>query len=233
VDRERDALRPDDLAWPENGLLPAIVQQADTGEVLMLAWMDRAALARTIGTGRTWFWSRSRGAYWMKGETSGNVQDVVDVRYDCDADALLVIVHQRGDGACHTGARSCFYRTLKNDESEPTVTGPETPAARPEPSSLGDALTGLANILEQRKRDLPEGSYTVKLLTGPQDKLLKKIAEEAGEVIIAARDHDIPQTRYEIADLMYHLLVVMLREGIAPEDLAGELASRLPKPDER
>jgi phosphoribosyl-AMP cyclohydrolase len=119
VDRERDALQPGELAWPENGLLPAIVQESATREVLMLAWMDREALRRTLDSGRTQFWSRSRQAYWMKGETSGNVQDVDEVRYDCDADALLVLVTQRGEGACHTGERSCFYRTLTT-EREPT-----------------------------------------------------------------------------------------------------------------
>jgi len=229
MDRETDDLRVEDLTWPEGGLLPAIVQEAASGEVLMLAWMDREALRRTLTSGHTTFWSRSRKAYWTKGETSGNTQDVMEVRYDCDADALLVLVAQRGDGACHTGARTCFYRTLTATESEPTVTDETTPAptapAAPAPR-LGDVLEELTAVLEQRKRDLPEGSYTVKLLTGPQDKLLKKIAEESGEVIIAARDHDVAQTRYEIADLIYHLLVVMVREGVTPDDLAAELAGR-------
>jgi phosphoribosyl-ATP pyrophosphohydrolase/phosphoribosyl-AMP cyclohydrolase len=161
----------------------------------------------------------------MKGESSGNVQEVAEVRYDCDADALLVLVAQRGKGACHTGARTCFYRTLtmerEPDVSDTTGTDETGPSA-----SLGDVLEELAAVLEQRRVEQPEGSYTVKLLTGPQDKLLKKIAEEAGEVIIAARDHDVAQTRYEIADLMYHLLVVMAREGVTPADLASELASR-------
>jgi phosphoribosyl-ATP pyrophosphohydrolase/phosphoribosyl-AMP cyclohydrolase len=226
MDRERDALQPDDLTWPDSGLLPAIVQDAASREVLMLAWMDRESLRRTLESGRTHFWSRSRQAYWMKGESSGNVQDVAEVRYDCDADTLLVLVTQRGTGACHTGARTCFYRTLTT-ESESTVSDAPIPADESRPvASLGDVLEELAAVLEQRRVEQPEGSYTVKLLTGPQDKLLKKIAEEAGEVIIAARDHDVAQTRYEIADLLYHLLVVMTREGIAPADLAAELASR-------
>jgi phosphoribosyl-ATP pyrophosphohydrolase/phosphoribosyl-AMP cyclohydrolase len=230
MDRERDELRPEDLTWGEAGLLPAIVQEAGSGEVLMLAWMDREALSRTLESGHTWLWSRSRQAYWMKGETSGNVQDVVDVRYDCDADSLLVRVVQHGEGACHTGARTCFYRTLTpkdgtNVSDTPTTGAPSTPATAAD-SSLGVVLEELAAVLAQRHREQPEGSYTVKLLTGPQDKLLKKIAEEAGEVIIAARDHDVAQTRYEIADLFYHLLVVMEREGVSPSDLAAELASR-------
>jgi len=121
MDRERDELAPEDLKWGEAGLLPAIVQQAGTGEVLMLAWMDLTALQRTLETRNTHFWSRSRQAYWMKGESSGNVQDVTAVRYDCDADALLVTVVQRGDGACHTGSPSCFYRALPLTGAVPEV----------------------------------------------------------------------------------------------------------------
>lgn len=237
-DLERDELAPEQLAWPESGLLPAIAQDRTTGEVLMLAWMDAEALRRTLATRRATYFSRSRGAYWVKGETSGNVQDVLEVRYDCDADALLLTIDQRGAGACHTGARSCFYRTLPMEGAPVTdkTTAPgsaEAPVPAGEPAaapgdvpSLGAVLEDLAALLESRRVEQPEGSYTVKLLTGPQDKLLKKIAEESGEVIIAARDHDIAQTRYEIADLLYHLLVVMTREGISPADLAAELASR-------
>ncbi len=110
---ERDDLCVDELAYDEHGMIPAVVQQHDTGEVLMVAWMDAEAVRRTMETGRTWFWSRSRQEYWAKGETSGSVQDVIEVRYDCDADTLLVLVDQKGSGACHTGERTCFYRTLK------------------------------------------------------------------------------------------------------------------------
>lgn len=221
-DRERDDLRPDELTWGDSGLLPAIVQEAGSGRVLMLAWMDREALRRTLDTRCAHFFSRSRQAYWMKGETSGNVQHVLDVRYDCDADAILVVARQEGDGACHTGERSCFYRSF-DMKGEPMPESLEPTSTSP---ALGAVLEDLTALLESRKAEQPEGSYTVKLLTGPQDKLLKKIAEEAGEVIIAARDHDVAQTRYEIADLLYHLLVVMVREGISPSDLAAELASR-------
>jgi phosphoribosyl-ATP pyrophosphohydrolase/phosphoribosyl-AMP cyclohydrolase len=222
MDRELDDLTIEDLAWGDGGLLPAIVQQRGSGEVLMLAWMDREALMRTLSTGRAWFFSRSRQAYWMKGESSGNVQDIIDVRYDCDGDALLLTVEQRGEGACHTGQRTCFYRMLPL-ASTAGVAAPAVPR-------LGDVLADLVHVLEQRKRDLPEGSYTTRLLSGPQDKLLKKIAEESGEVIIAARDHDLVQTRYEAADLLYHLLVVLVREGVAIEDLAAELAGRVGLP---
>lgn len=112
MDRERDALSVGDLKYDDNGLIPAVVQQHDTGEVLMVAYMNADSLAKTLETGRTWFWSRSRQKYWMKGEESGNVQEVLEVRYDCDADTLLVRVNQVGAGACHTGERTCFYRTL-------------------------------------------------------------------------------------------------------------------------
>ena len=114
TDRERDQLSVDGLSWPADGLIPAIVQQRDTRDVLMLAWMDREALRRTLADGRTWFWSRSRHEYWAKGATSGHVQHVIEVRYDCDADALLVLVDAAGP-ACHTGEKTCFYRTLRDD----------------------------------------------------------------------------------------------------------------------
>jgi phosphoribosyl-ATP pyrophosphohydrolase/phosphoribosyl-AMP cyclohydrolase len=212
MDRERDALGVGDLKYDENGLIPAVVQQEGTGEVLMVAYMNPESLAKTLETGKTWFWSRSRQKYWQKGESSGNVQNVREVRYDCDADTLLVTVDQVGAGACHTGERTCFYRTL----------GEPSPAA----PSIGPTLEGLGEVLRQRAAELPEGSYTTALLSGPQDKLLKKIAEESGEVIIAARDHDLGQLTYEAADLLYHLLVVLTREGISLGELAAELESR-------
>lgn len=121
TDRERDALGIDDLRYDEGGLIPAVVQQHDTGEVLMAAYMNAESLARTILTGHTWFWSRSREQLWMKGETSGAVQDLVEIRYDCDADCLLVLVDQHGSGACHTGERTCFYRTLYPAPGAPAV----------------------------------------------------------------------------------------------------------------
>lgn len=216
MDKERDALGIQDLKYDENGLIPAVVQQAGTGEVLMVAYMNADSLARTVETGYTWFWSRSRQKYWQKGESSGHVQKVHEIRYDCDADTLLVTVEQVGLGACHTGERSCFYRVLRGSVREA-----ETSELR-----IGDVLDGLFDVLQQRKAELPEGSYTTKLLTGPQDSLLKKIAEESGEVIMAAKDADNEHLRYEIGDLVYHLLVVMTREGLTLGDLAAELDSR-------
>ena len=125
-DRERDALLIDELKYDGAGLIPAVIQQHDTGEVLMVAYMNSASLAKTVETGKTWFWSRSRQTYWMKGETSGSTQDVLEIRYDCDADTLLVLVDQHGSGACHTGERTCFYRTLhpapaESGEAEETM----------------------------------------------------------------------------------------------------------------
>ena len=212
MDRERDALAIGDLTYDAAGLIPAVVQQAGTGEVLMVAYMNAESLAKTVETGFTWFWSRSRQKYWQKGESSGHVQKVREIRYDCDADCLLVTVDQVGPGACHTGERSCFYRVL--GEGEALAPG------------LGRELAELYDVLESRRDASPEESYTAKLLSGPEGSLLKKIAEESGEVIMAAKDHDRDHLRYEIADLVYHLLVVMVREGLSPDDLAAELHGR-------
>ena len=227
MDREHDALGISDLKYDEAGLIPAVVQQAGTGEVLMVAYMNAESLAKTVETGYTWFWSRSRQKYWQKGESSGHVQTVREIRYDCDADTLLVTVDQVGPGACHTGERSCFYRVLEGSvpsaEASREASGLASAGATP---SLGEVLADLFGVLEQRKRDLPEGSYTAKLLSGPQDSLLKKIAEESGEVIMAAKDGDRDHLRYEIGDLVYHLLVVMTREGLTLGDLAAELDGR-------
>ncbi len=217
TDRERDALQIADLKYDDAGLIPAVIQQHDTGEVLMVAWMNSESLAKTLETRRTWFWSRSRSKYWMKGEESGNVQEVLDVRYDCDADCLLVAVDQAGSGvACHTGERSCFYRSLTDPDA----------GASAAPDGIGAVLGQLERVLRQRKADMPEGSYTAQLLGGPADQLLKKIGEEATEVVMAAKDGAAEQLRWEAADLVYHLMVVMVREGVTMDDLAAELAGR-------
>ena len=219
MNRERDLLDPGDLTYDEAGLIPAVIQDRDTGGVLMVAYMNAESLAKTLETGSTWFWSRSRQTYWMKGESSGHVQEVHEVRYDCDADCLLVSVTQHGPGACHTNERTCFYRRLYPEASSLAgASGTSQP--------LGAVLDELFAVLESRRADMPEGSYTAKLVAGPLDSLLKKIAEESGEVIMAAKDADREHLRYEIADLVYHLLVVMVREGLTLEDLASELAGR-------
>ena len=234
MNRERDLLDPGDLTYDEAGLIPAVIQDRETGDVLMVAYMNAESVARTLETGKTWFWSRSRQKYWMKGESSGHVQDVHEVRYDCDADCLLVSVTQRGPGACHTNERSCFYRRLYPEPGSLAGGGPseEPPGADASvigatgAQSLGPVLDELFSVLESRAAEMPEGSYTTKLISGPLDGLLKKVAEESGEVIMAAKDADHDHLRYEIADLLYHLLVLMVREGLTPDDLAAELAGR-------
>ncbi len=216
-DREHDALGMGDMKFDAEGLIPVVVQQYDTGEVLMVAWMNAESLARTCETKKTWFWSRSRQKFWMKGEESGNTQEVRELRYDCDADTLLVLVDAAGP-ACHTGERSCFYRALCGGGAEAAAVGATPP--------LGDVLDELFAVIESRRDASPDDSYTAKLLQGPADKLLKKIGEEATEVVIAAGAHDAAQVRYEAADLVYHLLVTLVREGLTPADLAAELAKR-------
>jgi len=223
MDREHDLLGIEDLKYDEAGLIPAVIQDRETGDVLMVAYMNAESVTKTLETGKTWFWSRSRQKYWMKGESSGHVQDVHEVRYDCDADCLLVTVTQHGPGACHTNERSCFYRRLYPQPASLAGGAGEVVDAAP---PLGAVLDELYAVLESRKAELPEGSYTAKLLAGPLDSLLKKIAEESGEVIMAAKDADRDHLRYEIGDLVYHLLVVMVREGLSPSDLAAELDGR-------
>ena len=202
-------LRPEDVRFDERGLVPAVVQDARTREVLTLAYMNEESLRRTLSEGQTWFWSRSRAELWHKGATSGNTQRVVEVRLDCDADALVVLVEPRGP-ACHTGAVSCF----RGGEAEGG-------AAR-----IGDVLEGLFEVVERRRREMPEGSYTTYMFEKGLNKILKKVGEEAAETIIAAKDEDAGALTAETADLIYHLVVLMVERGLTLETLAGELARR-------
>ena len=198
----------DDLKFNGHGLLPAIVVDATTKEVLTLAYMNRESLEITMKEGRTCFWSRSRQELWRKGETSGNIQYVVDITADCDRDALVIRVNKTGP-ACHLGTDSCFNDKVFLGEAE-------------EPFSV----KGLYGLLEGRKRDLPEGSYTTYLFQKGLDKILKKVGEESTEVIIAGKAEDKAETIYEIADLMYHVMVLMVEMGISVDDIMAELASR-------
>ena len=196
------------LKFDEKGLIPAIVVDGTTGQVLTLAYMNKESLDISIKEERTCFWSRSRQELWRKGETSGNVQRVVDITADCDRDALVVRVNKEGP-ACHLGTDSCFNDLVwRGDEPEPFD------------------LEGLYNLLVGRKASLPEGSYTTYLFQKGLDKILKKVGEESTEVIIAGKARDKAETIYEIADLMYHVMVLMVELGISVEEVRGELASR-------
>ncbi len=201
-------LNIDELKFDSEGLIPAIVVDAVTKKVLTLAYMNKESLQISIEKGLTCFWSRSRKELWLKGETSGNYQHIVSITADCDKDALVVVVEKDGP-ACHTGSDSCF----------------ETPVW--ESDALHEfSLGGLMKLIEGRKIDKKEGSYTTYLFEKGLDKILKKVGEECTEVIIAAKAEDRAETIYEIADLAYHTMVLMIEAGISLEDIHRELASR-------
>ncbi len=198
----------DELKFDEKGLIPAVVVDAKSKKVLTVAYMNRESLEISIKEKRTCFWSRSRQELWRKGETSGNVQKIVSITADCDKDALTVVVEKEGP-ACHLGTDSCFNNTVwENDELHEF------------------SYEGLMKLIEGRKTDKQEGSYTTYLFEKGLDKILKKVGEESTEVIIAAKDNDKGETIYEIADLAYHVMVMMIEMGISLEDIFDELASR-------
>lgn len=196
----------EDLKFDERGLIPAIVQDRWSKEVLTLAYMNRESLEISIREGRTCFYSRSRQALWRKGESSGNVQRIASIRADCDGDALLVEVDRDGP-ACHTGSDSCFFNPVH--EVEPPF-----------------SLNALYQLIEGRKNTPKPGSYTNYLFEKGVDKILKKVGEESAEVLIAAKGGDRAETVFEISDLAYHLLVLMVEMGIKPKDILSQLASR-------
>ncbi len=204
------------IKFDAHGLVPAIVQDATNGTVLMLAYMNRQSLEKTLETGTTWFYSRSRQELWNKGATSGHVQTVKELFYDCDGDTLLVKVEQTGV-ACHEGAYSCFSRRF--GEAESTVT--ERPA-----SPATEVLTELFAVLEDRRENPQEGSYTSSLFAKGEDRILKKIGEEAAETIIAAKNHSQGEVIYEMADLWYHCLVLLASRNIDLSALMDELGKR-------
>ena len=195
------------LKFDEKGLIPAIVVDDDTGKVLTLAYMNEESLNISMDKKLTCFYSRSRQELWLKGETSGNYQHIVSITADCDLDALIVRVKKDGP-ACHLGTDSCFTNPVYGEAKEVF------------------ALESLYSLLQQRKRDLPEGSYTTYLFQKGLDKILKKVGEESTEVIIAGKANDKAETIYEIADLAYHIMVLMTQMGITVEDVRNELASR-------
>ena len=198
----------DELKFDEKGLIPAIVVDSVSKKVLTLAYMNKESLKISMEKGLTCFWSRSRQELWLKGETSGNYQHIVSITADCDRDALTVLVRKDGP-ACHTGADSCFNDLVwQSGDAQPF------------------SIDGLYALLEGRKRDLPEGSYTTYLFQKGLDKILKKVGEESTEVIIAGKAEDKKETVYEIADLAYHVLVLMVQMGISVDEIRQELASR-------
>jgi phosphoribosyl-ATP pyrophosphohydrolase/phosphoribosyl-AMP cyclohydrolase len=210
------------LKFNEQGLIPAIVQDVNSGQVLMMAYMNQEALDKTVASGQTWFYSRSRQCLWKKGETSGNIQTVQEIRYDCDQDTLLVLVEQTG-AACHTGHYSCFYRTLDGQEKEPALFD----AAQVYQGKEGPAiLLELMEVIRQRQKDRPEGSYTTYLFNEGIDKILKKVGEESAEVIIAAKNPDNSELIYEVGDMIYHLLVLLVEKGVDITEIFAELRSR-------
>ena len=196
----------DELKFDEKGLIPAVVQDFENGRVLTLAYMNRESLEISLEKHLTCFWSRSRQELWLKGETSGNYQHIVSVTADCDRDALVVKVRKDGP-ACHLGTESCFGYPLLVEEED-------------------FSLDTLYALLQDRKATLPEGSYTSYLFQKGLDKIMKKVGEECTEVIIAAKGGERAETVYEVADLCYHVMVMMVELGIRPEEIRSELASR-------
>ncbi|PPA70192.1 bifunctional phosphoribosyl-AMP cyclohydrolase/phosphoribosyl-ATP diphosphatase HisIE [Jeotgalibacillus proteolyticus] len=205
------------IRFDQNGLIPAVVQDADTGEVLTVAYMNEESVQKSVETKETWFWSRSRNELWHKGETSGNTQRIVEMKLDCDQDALVVRVLPNGP-ACHTGERSCFYETFfQNDEA----------AAAEQPGSI---LSKLERLIAERDEERPEGAYTTYLFEEGVDKILKKVGEEASEVIIAAKNRDAEELKWETADLLYHTMVLLREQKLPFSEVLNVLEERHNKP---
>ena len=207
------------IKFDENGLVPAIVQD-ENDQVLMLAYMNEESLKKTLETGYTWFYSRSRQKLWQKGEESGNTQEVRNIYYDCDGDTLLVQVKQKGF-ACHTGTYTCFSgrRLGDNDKAIATI------EQKPEPN-FALVINELYSVIKDRQRHPVEGSYTNYLFNKGHDKILKKVGEEAVETVIASKNLDNNEVIYEMGDLWYHCLVLLAYHGIKPEELFAELMNR-------
>ncbi|RDI41054.1 bifunctional phosphoribosyl-AMP cyclohydrolase/phosphoribosyl-ATP diphosphatase HisIE [Falsibacillus pallidus] len=205
------------IKYDEKGLVPAIVQDASTKEVLTLAYMNEESLKKSIETGETWFFSRSRQELWHKGETSGNTQRIIQIKYDCDQDALVVLVLPNGP-ACHKGTTSCFEETLYEEKSAiDEVEGDIQPA---------EILTKLEELIKEREETRPEGAYTTYLFEKGVDKILKKVGEEASEVIIAAKNRDKEELKWETADLLYHVMVLLREQDLAFDEVLKVLAKR-------
>jgi phosphoribosyl-AMP cyclohydrolase / phosphoribosyl-ATP pyrophosphohydrolase len=217
---------PEALRFGPDGLLPAIIQDASDGTVLMLAYMNQEALTMTLDTGYTHFWSRSRRALWKKGETSGNVQRVEAVHYDCDSDTLLIRVTQTNI-ACHTGQRSCFYHTIETPATPALVS--TQPEAGPQPS-VSEVLAALYQLILVRRDTGDESSYARHLFARGQDVMSKKVIEEAAEVVLASKNAIPPELVYEMADLWFHALVLLSYHKIHPHEVLRELQRRFGQP---
>ncbi|MFC4322428.1 bifunctional phosphoribosyl-AMP cyclohydrolase/phosphoribosyl-ATP diphosphatase HisIE [Litchfieldia salsa] len=204
---------PSQLKFDQNGLIPAIVQDATSKEVLTLAYMNEESLQKSLETRQTWFYSRSRQELWHKGATSGNTQNITDIKYDCDQDALLVLVQPEGP-ACHKGNYSCFPESILDDEPK------ETDADR------FAIINELEQIIAEREAERPEGSYTTYLFKEGVDKILKKVGEEASEVIIAAKNRDPEELKWETADLLFHLLVLLREQKLPLDEVLNALQKR-------
>jgi len=200
----------DKIRYNDQGLVPAIAQDYLDGTVLMLAWMNQDSLQKTIETGEAWYWSRSRQELWHKGATSGHLQKVQSMRYDCDSDALLITIEQIGDIACHTGERSCFHQIGREKKLAPTA----------------DTLSEVYKVIRDRQANPNESSYTCSLLTGGDNKILKKIGEESAEVVMACKDDDGEAIASEVADLFYHTLVALAHHNVEIRDVYRQLQSR-------
>lgn len=201
-----------ELHWDRDGLIPAIVQDASSGEVLTLAYVNRESLERTLSSGETVFFSRSRGQLWHKGETSGNVQKVISVKADCDQDALVIAVDPAGP-ACHTGARSCFFEEVAG-------------FSRSGRASIGPVLAELQGVVRDRRERRPEGSYTARLFGRGRGKILQKLGEEAVETVVAGMSGNREEMVREAADLLYHLVVALQDMGVSLDEVAAELSAR-------
>jgi phosphoribosyl-ATP pyrophosphohydrolase/phosphoribosyl-AMP cyclohydrolase len=205
------------IKFDERGLVPVVVQDFNTRQVLTVAYMNAESLSRTVETKETWFFSRSRASLWHKGETSGHTQRVTDILVDCDSDALTILVEPNGP-ACHTGKQTCFHHELKEAELSEETAG--------RASYPGAVLSELYALIETRKRERPAGSYTTYLFDQGLDKILKKVGEESSETIIAAKNKDASLLAGEVSDLLYHLLVLMVERGVTLEQVCAELRRR-------
>lgn len=214
------------IRWNEAGLVPAVIQDANSLEVLMVAYMNQESLQLSLESGQTWFWSRSRSELWHKGGTSGNTQAITSISYDCDSDTLLVKVVPEGP-ACHTGARSCFYRDIPLTQSTAEA---KKPAASLTDSERFAVLGELERVIAEREVERPEGAYTTYLFDKGVDKILKKVGEEASETIIAAKNKDNAELRLEVSDLIYHLLVLLQERKLPLDEIMEELSTRHERP---